>query len=204
MIEQQISQKLSEIQSEASDLDSITKSFISAAVRFFQQKTNEFVEEGIRSHPDKVKELGKAGLKPIKDQINRFIANSDDHVTEILDRKELWKHRQEGIKLSSLSFGDYMVHGNRAPDILDEAIKSLFFPIGGFLLEHGLTRESDWVIQAPGRARYKYALSWSEEMLQVMKSFENKFNEFYKLHEALDKLERKKSENEALDTWNSV
>ena len=79
------------------------------------------------------------------------------------------------------------MHGNRGPEIIEDAVRLLLSPAGEILMSHGFNIDREW--ERYGKTvRYRYGYDWSQGMKEIMKKMDNHFNELYKLLEEIEKL----------------
>ncbi|MCE7521021.1 hypothetical protein LZG37_23065 [Halomonas titanicae] len=192
-----------QIQAKKDELEADVSRFIEVCAAFAKEVLESKVRSAIHSQPERVEETGEAGLKKMKEEVEKAHVEMDKFTEDLINRDGLWAHRKGDLNTTGCEFGAYQQYGNRLPDQVEEQVRLLLSPAGRVLIENQFADPKDWE-NRDGLHRYRYGISWSDEQKAVMKSYGEKFSELWRLLEEKERLIAQKKGDQALDQWDKL
>ncbi len=198
--------RIKELKKQTNDIqeqmENTRKEFLEAAKEFVPAWFQSCVERAVVSHPERAKEYDLNGLRNIKADLQKLIAQAPSIVEEALSSDEYWPHRGEMPGKTDPWHGRYQDYWRRSTtEGLKGSIKNTFRHVGAILAKYHLSNDS-WLMPSPREGpKYVKEYDWSQKMDTLLKRYLDLGDDLIKFNEELKKMEREKAEAEAKDLW---
>ena len=191
-------------------MERIKQAFVESTGAFLRQWYLREAESQIKGAPEKTKNLGSTKLGELKAEVKQIHDDTDTTVTQIFSESRLWWHLQQVDQ-------HYTWFGNRAPELLDKAIRLAAGRLASPLEKHGYLSKDyqergvwrEWDSsgnrhEPNARPYYPFNLDWSPDMRQWVDKYHQIHSLATKDTVELDKVKQEKAEAEAKGLWDKA
>lgn len=185
------------------------ESVVSFLVAFYEERTKSEVTR----QTDLTARLGKDKLSELKQELTSLQQSANTIVEELIGPDSLWWHQSDEVKSREHVY--YSHSGNTPPEILNSPVrlaagklapileKYEYLPTSGDRMWRERDRNSRY-IPANARPCYPNFLEWSPQMKERITYYNKLLKEARSLSQQVYILQRKKSEKQATDLWDSA
>lgn len=190
---------------------------VDAIKPFVKEHLKKEVEDQVRRNPEHTKSIGKDALSAMKKRLTELLENSDNMVEDVFSDDSFWMHINYKILPNGDRFGQGYNNRKTAKDNIYKGIKLILGEAGRILIDNeylsvgGQYRwdpevRYDYTRADKGRAKlvYAYSAPVTEDIEQLIEEYCNSIGKLHKTLGELMDLQKRLSEQEAVDLWNEV
>jgi len=173
---------------------------------FYKKKIREYVKK----YPDITMDLGHDGLANLKSECSELLDEIPGIIETELGKDRLWSHKWslKTLKKEPRAGYGYKTHY----PIYDEdthikdALRHVLGYVGVLLTKYDYLKEglSNFVIAADGKMIYNHDINYSEGIKNSLKIYFEMDSRLFDLLSGIKSTEKKKTEAEAEDLWDSI
>ncbi len=89
------------------EMESAAEVFIRATQAFAERELRNSVEHALTSQHELTRRLGRAGIRPIKVELEQLIGRSPEAVRSHLNQNSLWPHRNDAFNHPNVTYSNY-------------------------------------------------------------------------------------------------
>ena len=200
------------------EMEEIRKQFIEASAVFIANWYSLTAKNHVLKNSQNTLRLGEDNLSSMKIKLRSLADDSKKIANEFLDEYSLWWHLAPKIENNNAS--PYLQFGHKCPEIIDKPIRKALGKLGTILEEYGYNINtkggnsgedvSVWnnknVSPYPTNPvpYYPDSCDWSNEMRDLMKSYDEIYKKAYSAFSGIRLLNQSKLDKKAADLWDSI
>lgn len=216
-IRQEIAKKELSIKTQQQTFEDQRQQIVEAIKPFVRDKIKSEVESHVRTNAEHTKKLGKAALSEMKKRLTDLIADSDRIVDETFSDDSLWVYVNYKILPNGDGFGQRYNNTKAAKENILKGIKIIIGEAGKILIDNkyisvggqyrwdaGVQYDYTRAGQGSSKLVYGYGLSLPQSIEQLIDKYCAGIENLHETMEKLLNLEKKLSEQEAVDLWDEA
>ncbi len=187
-----------------------TKETVDFAFKWYRKTAKEYVTK----YPEITLKMSEEKIANMKATVNELVKNTEKIVRDELDNPALWWHQKPNLHDS---INQYKQVADRYSEILDHAVRHILGHLGIVLEEFGFNvttrgntgKYQEFWFELPQGGKqtvpcYPHLLSWSEEMQDIIREYDEQFTQAIMLYNQIQQLKEEKKRQEALTRWDSI
>ncbi|MDP4194847.1 MAG: hypothetical protein Q8940_07350 [Bacteroidota bacterium] len=200
----QISQFQQELGSLHLEMENTTQQFLGASKPFIINWFRDIAASNVKLQPEITKNLGVEKLTAMKKELEDLCNQIEELVNKYLNIDEIWAHRKNFKQNINETIIAYAIYGNKMPEIIDNALRSLLGCIGKILEKYGYYKKGAWFKPPSSNYYYNFKLDWSQNMKSAITKYSKQNQTNIESSNKLERVKRNKEEFEAKDMWDKI
>ena len=211
-----IRQKEAELMPLCAQMEELRLEFIGETARFATDWYKNTIKQYVAKYPEVILNMQEEQVGRMKAEVNTLVERAERLVDEEFSKPALWWHMSPELYYS---IDAYKQVSDKYPEIVDDAVRRVLGRLGVILEGHGFNVTTSRSIgaypefwfnlpsdedSAKSVPCYPHLLKWSQQMQDIIQSYNGKFEVAILLHNEIKILKEKSKKELAKARWDSM